>query len=79
MDEKVLGNAAYKKKDFEKALSHYNKAFELDGKNIAFLTNKGAVYFEMGEMDKCRQVCHKAVEVGRENHVDNKLIARFVL
>ena len=79
MDEKALGNAAYKKKDFETALSHYDKAFELDGKNITFLTNKAAVHFEMGDMDKCREVCHKAVEVGRENRVDYKLIAKLVL
>jgi len=76
LDEKALGNAAYKKKDFETALSHYDKAFELDGKNITFLTNKAAVHFEMGDMDKCREVCHKAVEVGRENRVDYKLIAK---
>jgi len=76
LDEKALGNAAYKKKDFETALSHYDKAFELDSKNITFLTNKAAVYFEMGDMDKCREVCHKAVEVGRENRVDYKLIAK---
>merc|ERR1712183_627632 len=76
LDEKALGNAAYKKKDFETALSHYDKAFELDSKNITFLTNKAAVYFEMGDMDKCREVCHKVVEVGRENRVDYKLIAK---
>ena len=28
--EKELGNAAYKKKDFETAIQHYKKAMDLD-------------------------------------------------
>ena len=38
--EKELGNEAYKKKDFEAALSHYEKAIESDPTNITYLTNK---------------------------------------
>jgi tetratricopeptide (TPR) repeat protein len=38
--EKDLGNQAYKKREFETALTHYNKAYELDNTNITFLTNK---------------------------------------
>lgn len=37
--EKELGNAAYKKKDFETALAHYNKAIELDPTEMTFLNN----------------------------------------
>jgi len=43
--EKTLGNAAYKKKDFETALSHYEKAYEIDDTNIAVLTNKAGKFF----------------------------------
>lgn len=42
--EKDLGNQAYKKRDFETALSHYDKAYELDDTNITFLTNKAGKY-----------------------------------
>lgn len=38
--EKDLGNQAYKKREFEVALGHYDKAYELDNTNITFLTNK---------------------------------------
>ena len=41
--EKDLGNAAYKKKDFETALKHYNKAVELDGLNIVFRNNRAGI------------------------------------
>ena len=37
--EKELGNEAYKKKEFERALVHYNKAVELDPTDITYLNN----------------------------------------
>jgi Flp pilus assembly protein TadD len=42
--EKDLGNQAYKKREFETALTHYSKAYELDDTNITFLTNKAGKY-----------------------------------
>ena len=42
--EKDLGNQAYKKRKFDEALEHYNKAFELDATNIPVLTNKASMY-----------------------------------
>jgi stress-induced-phosphoprotein 1 len=44
---KTLGTNAYKSRDFEKALGYYDQAYELDSTNIAVLTNKSAVLFEM--------------------------------
>ena len=41
--EKENGNAAYKKKEFDVALAHYDKAIELDPSNITFLTNKAGM------------------------------------
>lgn len=37
--EKDLGNEEYKKKNFEAALIHYNKAIELEPTNITFYNN----------------------------------------
>lgn len=48
--EKEAGNAAYKKKDFDAAIAHYSKAIELDDEDISFLTNRAAVYLEMGKV-----------------------------
>ncbi|KAI8853574.1 chaperone [Chytridium lagenaria] len=74
--EKEAASAAYKKRDFETALKGYDKAFELDETNIAVLTNKSAVLFEMGQYDDCIKVGEDAIEKGRELRADFKLIAR---
>ncbi|KAI9226041.1 MAG: heat shock protein STI-like protein [Piptocephalis tieghemiana] len=74
--EKDLGNAAYKKREFDTALQHYAKAWKLDPTNISILTNKAAVHFEMEQFQECIQVCEEAVDVGRENLSDYKLIGR---
>ncbi|KAI3514615.1 hypothetical protein L1887_13179 [Cichorium endivia] len=67
---------SYKKKDFETSISHYSKAFELDDGDISFLTNRAAVYLEMGKYDECIKDCEKAVERGRELRSDYKMVAR---
>lgn len=41
-----LGNEAYKKKDFDTAIRHYNRALELYDADMTFLTNRAAVFFE---------------------------------
>lgn len=74
--EKELGNEAYKKKQFSEALAHYNKAVELDPTDITFHNNIAAVYFETKEYEKCIEQCKKAVDTGRENRADFKLIAK---
>ena len=76
LKEKQLGNDAYKKRSFEEALEHYNKAVELDPTEIIYLLNIAAVYFEQKEYDKCISQCEKAIEIGRENRADFKLIAK---
>eukprot|EP00842_Homolaphlyctis_polyrhiza_P003885 jgi/Hompol1/4498/HPOL_001786-RA len=74
--EKAKGNELYKKRAFDEALKHYEAAWELDNTNVAILTNKAAVLFEMEKYEECIKVCEDAVETGREQRVDYKLIAR---
>uniref|UniRef100_UPI00358EECF3 stress-induced-phosphoprotein 1 isoform X2 n=1 Tax=Myxine glutinosa TaxID=7769 RepID=UPI00358EECF3 len=76
LKEKDLGNAAYRKKDFETALRHYDTAIELDPTNVMYLNNKAAVYFEQGMFELCRKECEKAIKVGRENREDYKVVAK---
>lgn len=54
--EKEAGNVAYKKKDFDTAIKHYSEAIELDDTDISFVTNRAAVYLEMGKV--CCLIMH---------------------
>jgi stress-induced-phosphoprotein 1 len=74
--EKELGNECYKAKKFDEAIAHYNKAIELDPKDVSFLTNRAAVFFEQGKLGECIADCDSAVEKGHEVHADFKMIAR---
>lgn len=74
--EKEKGNEAYKKKDFELAITCYIKAKEYDPTDITFCNNLAAVYFEQKEYEKCISECEKGIEIGRENRADFKLIAK---
>ncbi|GMI71727.1 Hop3 [Hibiscus trionum] len=76
LKEKETGNAAYKKKDFETAIQHYTKAMEIDDEDISYITNRAAVYLEMGKYEDCIKDCDKAVERGRELRADYKMIAK---
>lgn len=76
LQEKDQGNEFYKKKDFENALKHYQRAIDHDSTDITFYTNMAAVYFEQKEYEKCIKECEKAIDIGRENRADFKLIAK---
>ena len=74
--KKALGNKHYKAREFADAIKYYDEAWELDSTNLAVLTNKAAVLFEMQDYKQCIEVCEKAIEVGRELRADFKLIGR---
>ncbi|KAJ5580222.1 Heat shock protein (Sti1) [Penicillium hispanicum] len=73
--EKKIGNDFYKKKQFDQAIEHYEKAWELN-KDITYLNNVGAAKFEKGDYQGTVEVCQKAVEEGRDVRADFKTIAK---
>ncbi|KAH8996973.1 chaperone [Lactarius hatsudake] len=58
------------------AITHFNKAWETWPKDITFLTNLGAAYFEQGDYDQSIETCQKAVDEGRDLRADYKLVAK---
>ncbi|XP_071490737.1 stress-induced-phosphoprotein 1-like, partial [Diadema antillarum] len=73
---KEAGNVEYKKKNLDKAIELYTQAFEKDNTFISALTNRAAAHFEKGDYNACREDCLKAVEIGRQNRADFKMIAK---
>ncbi|KAH8681886.1 hypothetical protein BX600DRAFT_447432 [Xylariales sp. PMI_506] len=73
--EKALGTENYKKRNFDEAIKHYSAAWELH-KDITYLNNLGAAYFEKGDYQACIDACTKAVEEGRMIYADFKMIAK---
>ena len=73
--EKQLGTAAYKKRDFDTAIAHYDKAWSLN-KDITYLTNKSAAEFEKGDYQPAISTCEAAISSGREILADFKIIAK---
>lgn len=73
--EKKLGTENYKKRKFDEAIEHYNKAWELH-KDITYLTNLGAAKFEKSDYDGCIEACERAVDEGRQVLADFKIIAK---
>jgi stress-induced-phosphoprotein 1 len=73
--EKELGTQNYKKRQFDAAIEHYSKAWEIY-KDITYLNNLAAAKFEASDYEGCIKECERAIEEGREMHADFKLIAK---
>jgi stress-induced-phosphoprotein 1 len=73
--EKEQGTEFYMKKQFDEAIKHYTKAWDIS-KDIAYLNNLGAAYFEKGDFDNAIDACQRAVEYGREVNAGFKPIAK---
>ena len=73
--EKKLGTEDYKKRQFDAAIEHYSKAWELH-KDVTYLTNKSAAEFEKGDYEAAIATCREAISEGREVRTDFKIIAK---
>ena len=80
-EAKNRGNDEYKKKNFDQAITHYEKAIELDPNEPIYYNNLAAVYLEKKQVDKAIESCDKAEEVCKAaGHYDyvklGKILAR---
>jgi len=73
---KAKGNDAYKSKQFEEAVKHYDAAIAELPDEITYYNNLAAVYFEMKKYDECIAKCKKGIEEGRAIKADFKIVAK---
>jgi len=73
---KDAGNTAYKAKQFDEAVGHYEKAIAVLPDEITYHNNLAAVRFEQKNYDACIAACKKGIEVGREVKADFKIVAK---
>lgn len=76
-DAKNAGNEAYRKRDFQTALSYYDKALELNPNEYLIYNNKAAVYLEMKDFEKAQEMVDKALEVYKEQKPDFVKLAKM--
>ena len=43
----MQGNAAFKQKDFKKAVSHYTDAIRMDGNNATYYNNRAMAHLQL--------------------------------
>merc|ERR1719405_146162 len=74
---KAKGNAAYKKRDFDAALKHYDDAISADPGDVTYRNNKCAVHFEKKDYDAVLSEGREAIKVGREHRADYELVHKI--
>ena len=74
--QRKIGRRAYKKKEFEKAISHFEKAIELNPKEVTFPYRLAETKFEQGKYSECVEYCSRAIKVGKENKGSVRMVAR---
>ncbi|EPS65438.1 hypothetical protein M569_09339, partial [Genlisea aurea] len=71
MDEAELlkekGNAAFKGKQWNKAVSYYTEALKLNDTNATYYCNRAAAYLELGCFQQAEEDCSKAVSLDKKN------------
>ncbi|CAH9081775.1 unnamed protein product [Cuscuta epithymum] len=64
---KEKGNAAYKGKQWNKAVSYYTEAIKLNDVNATYHSNRAAAYLEMGCFQQAVNDCTNAISLDKKN------------
>jgi len=76
--KKQEGNAFYKAKKFEEALSCYEDARTEDPEDPTFELNRAAVYLEMGRAEDALRECESGVSKAQEFRSDYTVVAKLL-
>lgn len=64
---KEKGNAAYKGKQWNKAVNYYSEAIKLNGENATYYSNRAAAYLQLGCFQKAEEDCNRAISLDKKN------------
>ncbi|XVE66560.1 hypothetical protein DITRI_Ditri08aG0088200 [Diplodiscus trichospermus] len=64
---KEKGNAAFKGKQWNKAVKYYSEAIKLNGTNATYYNNRAAAYLELGCFQQAEEDCSKAISLDKKN------------
>ncbi|KAL5705232.1 amidase [Ranunculus cassubicifolius] len=64
---KEKGNAAFKGKQWKKAVNYYSEAIKLNSKNATFFANRAAAYLQMGYFQEAEADCSKAISLDKKS------------
>ncbi|CAI8617912.1 unnamed protein product [Vicia faba] len=64
---KDKGNAAFKEKQWDKAVSYYTEAIELNGSNATYYCNRAAALLKLGCFQLAEEDCSKAILLDKKN------------
>lgn len=64
---KEKGNAAFKGKQWNKAISYYTEAIKLNELNATYYCNRAAAYLELGCFQQAEEDCTKAISLDKKN------------
>ncbi|KAH0791747.1 TPR Domain containing protein [Histomonas meleagridis] len=75
-DEKNLGNADFRRGDYDSAMEHYNKAISIDPTNMIYYTNISSVHTKQNRFLDAIEICEKAIQIGRDHNASKDMISR---
>ncbi|KAL9253404.1 Outer envelope protein 64, mitochondrial-like protein, partial [Drosera capensis] len=63
---KEKGNAAFKRKEWNKAVSYYSEAIKLNETNATYYSNRAAACLELGCFQKAEEDCSKTISLKKK-------------
>ncbi|CAM6095281.1 unnamed protein product [Calypogeia fissa] len=64
---KEKGNAAFKERDYPKAVIHYSEAIRHDSQNATYYSNRAMAYLQMCSFSQAEADCTKAISIDKKN------------
>jgi len=74
--EKDLGQEAYKRKEYDLALTHYSNAARLNPKEMNFIYQTAKIHLEQKNYAESIRLFTKAIKVGKEQKANVKMVAK---